>query len=164
MPALNPAMLRILFVCTGNICRSPTAAGVFRHHAAAAGLVDWVRVDSAGTHDFHVGAPPDPRAQLAAARRGYDLSGMRGRVVIRRDFSEFDYVLAMDRQNLRHLKPLCPSEHASKLELLLEYASGTTDLEVPDPYNGTDDDFEYVLDLVENASRGLLQDVRRRLG
>ena len=120
-------LIKVLFVCTGNICRSPTAEAMLLQRAAAAGLADRIKVDSAGTHDYHVGDPPDPRAQEAAARRGYDLSRLRGRQVVRRDFVEFDYVLAMDRANLKALAPLCPAEHAPKLRLFMEFARGSTE-------------------------------------
>src|SRR5215467_7453922 len=109
--------IAVLFVCTGNICRSPSAEGLLLQRVAAAGLTDRIKVDSAGTHDYHVGDAPDLRAQQAAARRGYDLSRLRGRQVIRRDFIEFDYVLAMDQHNLKALAPICPREHAGKLKL-----------------------------------------------
>ncbi len=156
-------VLRVLFVCTGNICRSPSAEGMFLHKVAQAGLADRIKVDSAGTHDFHVGDAPDLRAQEAAIRRGYDLSGLRGRQVIRRDFIEFDYVLAMDRQNLKALAPICPREHAGKLKLFMEFARNAVDFEVPDPYGGTDEDFNSVLDMLEAAAEGLLAHLRQRL-
>ena len=156
-------VIRVLFVCLANICRSPSAEGMFLKRVAAAGLSDRIKVDSAGTHDYHVGDAPDPRAQEIAARRGYDLSGLRGRQVIRRDFIEFDYVLAMDQMNLKALKPICPREHAGKLKLFMEFAPGAVDLEVPDPYGGEEQDFEYVLDLLESAGAGLLAHLRQRL-
>ncbi len=155
--------IRVLFVCTGNICRSPTAEAVLTQRVAAAGLADRIKVDSAGTHDFHVGDAPDPRAQETAARRGYDLSKQRGRQVIRRDFVEFDYVLAMDQTNVRALAPLCPAEHAGKLRLIMEFARGSTEREVPDPYNGGSQDFDWVLDLLEAATDGLLEHLRAQL-
>lgn len=155
--------IKVLFVCTGNICRSPSAEGVFRHYVAQAGLSDQIKTDSAGTHDYHVGDIPDPRAQNAAAKRGYDISTLRGRQVIRRDFVEYDYVLAMDQLNMRHLAPLCPPEHAHKLRLFMEFAYEATTREVPDPYYGTPRDFESVLDLLEAAAEGLLDHVRAQL-
>ena len=155
--------IRVLFVCTGNICRSPSAEGLFLHKVAQAGLSDRIKVDSAGTHDFHVGDAPDPRAQEAASRRGYDLSNLRGRQVIRRDFLEFDYVLAMDQLNLKSLKPICPPEQAHKLKLFMEFAPGVEDLEVPEPYQGEDEDFEAVLDRLEVAADGLLAHLREQL-
>jgi low molecular weight protein-tyrosine phosphatase len=156
-------IIKVLFVCTGNICRSPTAEAVLLQRVAAAGLADRIKVDSAGTHDFHVGDAPDPRAQETAARRGYDLSKLRGRQVIRRDFVEFDYVLAMDHANVRALALLCPAEHAQKLRLIMEFARGSTEREVPDPYNGGSQDFDWVLDLLEAAMDGLLEHLRAQL-
>lgn len=155
--------VKVLFVCMGNICRSPTAEGVFRHLVEQSGLKALVTSDSAGTHGYHVGDPPDARAQQAAARRGYDLTTLRGRQVSRCDFVEYDYVLAMDEDNLRLLERLCPQEHAGKLKLLMEFSPGSAAREVPDPYYGGSDEFERVLDLVEQASRGLLAHVRERI-
>lgn len=152
--------IRVLFVCMGNICRSPTAEGVFRHFVERAGLAGRVASDSAGTHDYHIGDPPDARAQRAAARRGYDLSSLRGRQVSRSDFLMFDYVLAMDEANLRLLERLCPQEHTRKLRLFMEFSADPAMREVPDPYYGTADGFERVLDLVEQASRGLIEHLR----
>ncbi len=154
---------KVLFVCMGNICRSPTAEGVFKHFVERAGLAERVMSDSAGTHDYHVGDPPDARAQKAAALRGYDLSTLRGRQVSRRDFSEFDYVLAMDETNLRLLERLCPQECTSKLKLFMEFGADLGVREVPDPYYGTVEGFERVLDLVEQASRGLIEHLRDRI-
>lgn len=155
--------IKILFVCMGNICRSPMAEGVFKHYVAQAGLQDLIASDSAGTHDYHVGDPPDPRALRASERRGYDLSALRGRQVSRGDFGEFDYLLAMDEANLRALERLCPSQHAHKLKLLMEFSTGPALREVPDPYYGGEPGFERVLDLVEQAAQGLLDHLRRRL-
>jgi protein-tyrosine phosphatase len=154
----------VLFVCLGNICRSPTAEGVFRKLVAESGFADRVQIDSAGTHDYHVGKPPDPRAQEAAARRGIDLSGLRGRQATSADFEQFDYLLAMDRENLEILLEIAPEGLKSKARLFLEFApeSGYTD--VPDPYWGGGSGFERVLDLVEEAAAGLLDDIRRRHG
>jgi protein-tyrosine phosphatase len=153
--------MKVLFVCMGNLCRSPMAEGVFRQHVAQAGLDGQIAIDSAGTHDYHVGEPPDPRAQRAAGRRGYDLSALRGRQVSRADFVEFDYVLAMDAVNLRALERLCPPQHAHKLRLFMEFGAEFAPREVPDPYYGGEQGFEHVLDMVEEASRGLLEHVRR---
>ena len=155
--------VKVLFVCMGNICRSPTAEGVFKRHVAEAGLEGRVLSDSAGTHDYHVGDPPDPRAQRAAAGRGYDLSALRGRQVGRGDFAEFDYVLAMDEANLLVLTRQCPPQHAHKVRLFLEFGPDPGSREVPDPYYGGAQGFERVLDLVEHASRGLLAHVRLRI-
>jgi protein-tyrosine phosphatase len=160
---MSIAQVRVLFVCTGNICRSPSAEGVFKHQVAAAGLADLITADSAGTHDYHVGDTPDSRAQEAAARRGYDISKLHGRQVIRRDFVEFDYVLAMDKLNMKLLERICPKEQRHKLKLFMEFAPGTVAREVPDPYYGSARDFESVLDLLEAASVGLLEHLRERL-
>ena len=161
-PAAGAKRVRILFVCLGNICRSPTAECVFRQRVQDAGLADRIVIDSAGTGDYHLGSPPDERASEAAARRGYDLSALRARQVNRRDFAEFDYVLAMDEENVRMLKRLAPAEHAHKVKLVTEFSSRPTRA-VPDPYAGGPEGFELVLDLVEDAAQGLLREVRKRL-
>ncbi len=153
----------ILFVCMGNICRSPTAEGVFRRMADESGLGELVRTDSAGTHGYHVGDPPDLRAQAAAARRGYDLSRLRARRVERTDFDRFDLVLAMDRDNHAFLAKLAPPSSAHKLEMMLRYARSARTLDVPDPYYGGDAGFDAVLDMLEDASRGLLDVLRAEL-
>lgn len=153
----------VLFVCTGNICRSPMAEGVFRHQVRQAGLDGRIAIDSAGTHDYHIGEPPDPRAQRAASRRGYDLSMLRGRQVGRPDFLEFDYLLAMDEMNLRVLERLCPPQHGHKLKLFMEFSAIRAPREVPDPYYGGDQGFERVLDMVEQAAQGLLAHLRERM-
>ena len=150
---------RILFVCMGNICRSPTAEGVFAHFVKEAGLDGKVTIDSAGTHAYHVGEPPDRRARAAAERRGYTLEHIRARRVDARDFERFDHVIAMDRDNLAALKDNAEPEHHGKIHLFLDFASGP-ESEVPDPYYGGAAGFERVLDLVEDASRGLLQRIR----
>ena len=155
--------MKILFVCTGNICRSPMAEGVFKHHVKQAGLDGRISTDSAGTHDYHVGEPPDPRAQRAAKRRGYDLSVLRARQVGPGDISGFDHVLAMDKQNLRLLERMCPSQHAHKLKLFMEFSTSHALREVPDPYYGGEQGFERVLDMVEQAAQELLDHLRRRL-
>ena len=160
---MSAQQVRVLFVCTGNICRSPIAEGVFRRHVSDAGLSDRIKVASAGTHDFHVGEAPDTRAQKTAANRGYDISKQRGRQVIRRDLVECDYVLAMDAINLRYLGRLCPAGHAHKLKLVMEFGGDPTAREVADPYEGSESDFERVLDLMESASAGLLEHIRIRL-
>ncbi|MBX3666340.1 MAG: low molecular weight phosphotyrosine protein phosphatase [Burkholderiales bacterium] len=154
-------MTRVLFVCMGNICRSPTAEGVFRRLVEAEGLAGRIHIDSAGTHDYHIGDPPDARAQAAAARRGYDLSQLRARQVTRADFTAFDYVLAMDEHNRGLLLQQCPPEHRAKVRLFLEFAAGEVPAEVPDPYYGGPQGFEQVLDLVENAARGLLCEITK---
>ena len=149
----------ILFVCLGNICRSPTAEGVFRARAARAGLADRLDVDSAGTGDWHVGHPPDPRAIAAAARRGYDLGGLTARQVGIGDFHRFDWILAMDRANLRDLSALRPRAFAGHLGLFLDIAPQLGLREVPDPYYGGAEGFDQVLDLIETASDALIERV-----
>jgi protein-tyrosine phosphatase len=154
--------MRILFVCLGNICRSPTAEGVLRVLAAREAPDLKVDVDSAGTADYHVGAPPDPRTRAAAARRGYDLSTLRARVVEPGDFERFDLILAMDEENLGTLRRRAPAMAHERLRLFLEFAPAGGPQEVPDPYYGGPNGFEEVLDLVEAASRGLIAHLRQR--
>jgi protein-tyrosine phosphatase len=156
-------MKRVLFVCTGNICRSPTAEGVFRRLVEQAGLADRIGVDSAGTHGYHVGEPPDPRTQAAASARGYDLSGLRARRIMREDFSSFDLVLALDRDHHALLARFAPPTTGHKLRLLMEFSRRSGTDEVPDPYYGGPDGFELVLDLVEDAAAGLLDHLRGEL-
>lgn len=151
---------RVLFVCMGNICRSPTAEGVFRHVVQDAGLADQIDVDSAGTHAYHVNEPPDRRAQAAAERRGYSMSDIRARPVQIEDYERFDYIIAMDRDNLALLIDQADADYHDKIHLFLEYTSGHED-EVPDPYYGGVTGFERVLDLVEEASRGLLETLQK---
>ncbi len=153
--------VKVLFVCMGNICRSPTAEAVFRARVEEAGLAEQIRIDSAGTHDYHIGEPPDARTQRTAAKRGYDMSKLRGRQVERADFSRFDYVLAMDSANLSILERLRPRDAASHLGLFLQFAERRAEREVPDPYYGGADGFERVLDMVEDASDGLLRHIRK---
>lgn len=150
----------VLMVCMGNICRSPTAEGVLRAKLARAGLAGRVTVDSAGTHGYHVGDPPDERALRHAARRGYDLSALRGRQVGRPDFERFDLLLAMDRDNLRILHRLAPPGAQDRARLLLTYGGPHRRDEVPDPYYGGADGFDHVLDLVENACDALVESLR----
>ena len=140
----------------GNICRSPTAEGVFRFHVEGAGLDKHIEIDSAGTHAYHVGEPADHRARAAAERRGMSLEGIRARRVSSDDFERFDYILAMDEDNLARLEAEAPEEHRHKLRLFLEFAQ-SGEREVPDPYYGGAAGFERVLDLVDEASRGLLE-------
>lgn len=151
---------RILFVCLGNICRSPTAEAVFRAIAARE-LADLeLAIDSAGTAAYHIGEPPDRRTREAAARRGYDLSDLRARMVEPEDFERFDLILAMDRQNLRTLEQRAPVLVRQRIRLFLEYAPEAGETEVPDPYYGGGNGFEHVLDLIEAASRGLCDALR----
>ncbi len=145
----------------GNICRSPTAEGVFRHYVAEAGLDDLFEIDSAGTHAYHVGEPPDRRAQQAAERRGFTLSHLRARRVAPEDFERFHYIIAMDQDNLLMLHEQADAAQRDRIRLLLEFGSGP-ETEVPDPYYGGATGFERVLDLVEDASRGLLESLRQR--
>ena len=152
---------RVLFVCMGNICRSPTAEGVFRETLRTRAPELHVHVDSAGTHAYHVGEPPDRRACRAAAHRGIDLSGQRARRVSTADFSAFDLVLAMDEDNFRTLSGISPPEYRSRIRLFLEFAPEAGRDSVPDPYYGGATGFEYVLDLVEEASLGLLAYLQR---
>jgi protein-tyrosine phosphatase len=145
----------------GNICRSPTAEAVFREVVRLEGQGIDVLVDSAGTHAYHVGEPPDSRAIEAARRRGLRMQDLRARVVSREDFLRFDYLLAMDQQNLEHLERLAPAGHSARVQLFLDYAPEAGFSEVPDPYYGGETGFEQVLDLIEAASRGLLSTLRR---
>ncbi len=145
----------------GNICRSPTAEGVFRKVVSDAGLAAHIRVDSAGTHAYHLNEPPDRRARAAAERRGFGLDDIRARRVTGEDFEQFDYILAMDADNLLILRESAPEHHRSKISLFLELASSSRESEVPDPYYGGASGFERVLDLVEEASRALLETLKR---
>jgi protein-tyrosine phosphatase len=147
---------RVLFVCMGNICRSPTAEGVTRTLAERSGVAAGFEFDSAGTHGYHIGKAPDARAAKAAASRGYDLSSLKARQVEETDFVRFDRILAMDRDNLELLRQACPPAHLGKLGLFLEFASSQDEEEVPDPYYGGPEGFERVLDLIEDAALGLL--------
>jgi protein-tyrosine phosphatase len=162
-PTVRPDA-HVLFVCLGNICRSPTAAGVFRTTVARAGLAARIHVDSAGTGDWHVGRPPDSRAIAAARDRGYDITGLRARQVRRSDFARFDWILAMDRSNLTALKALRPRDFTGHLGLFLELAPELGIAEVPDPYFGGSPDFVRMLDLIERASEILILHLRDRLG
>jgi protein-tyrosine phosphatase len=147
---------RVLFVCLGNICRSPTAQGVLQGMVATRGLADRIAVDSCGTAHWHAGEPPDPRAVQSAAVRGYDLSPLRGRQVNAQDFYDFDYILAMDRDNLHNLEAVRPEDFKGHLGLFLEFMDESFSDEVPDPYYGGQDGFGEVLDLIEAASKGLI--------
>ncbi|MFP4130446.1 MAG: low molecular weight protein-tyrosine-phosphatase [Halorhodospira sp.] len=155
---------RILLVCMGNICRSPTAEGVLRERLRQHACEDSVELDSAGTHGFHIGKAPDPRAQEAARRRGIDISDLRARQVDWSDYEAFDLILAMDAANAELLQADCPPGHAGKIGMFLDYAAGRQEREVPDPYFGGERGFEYVLDLIQEASDGLIDALRRRGG
>jgi len=152
----------VLFVCMGNICRSPTAEAVFREYVRRAGLAAKIEIDSAGTHDYHVGEAPDLRTQRAAQQRGFKMTHLRGRQVSALDFADFDYVLAMDEANLAILNQLAPANSTTHAELFLHYAHHHVEREVPDPYYGGADGFERVLDMVEDAAAGLLQAIREK--
>lgn len=154
-------MKRVLFVCTGNICRSPTAEGVARHLIATGGLESLIEVDSAGTQGFHAGEAPDPRARKAAAQRGYDLAPLRARKLEAEDYQRFDLLLAMDRGHLEQMMRSCPEVYRVKLRLFLDFAEDAVLEEVPDPYYGGPNGFEYVLDLCEQGVDGLLQQLTR---
>jgi protein-tyrosine phosphatase len=151
----------VLFVCMGNICRSPTADGVFRHKVQQHGLQELVVVDSAGTHNYHPGSPPDSRSQEHAARRGYDLSDLRARQITDADFERFDLILAMDWDNLALIQDICPPKHQKKVRRMTEFCLNMDSPVVPDPYNDGPSAFELVLDLVEDASDGLIRHVQR---
>ncbi|HWY93549.1 MAG TPA: low molecular weight protein-tyrosine-phosphatase [Steroidobacteraceae bacterium] len=155
------AVRRVLFVCLGNICRSPTAEGVFRHLLRQEAPELQVEVDSAGTADYHLGEPPDLRSQRAAMRRGIDLGGLRARQVTPADFARFDLILAMDRANLLELEAMRPKDSRARVRLFLEYAPELKRLEVPDPYYRDASGFEEVLDFSAAASRGLLADLQK---
>ena len=152
--------MKILFVCLGNICRSPTAEIVFRQIVAREAPDLRIEIDSAGTAAYHIGSPPDSRTREAALRRGYDMSALRARVVEPQDFGRFDLILAMDRQNFDTLRRGAPAAAQARIRLFLEFAPDAGETEVPDPYYGGPNGFEEVLDLVEAAARGLLQHVR----
>ena len=156
-------MVKVLFVCLGNICRSPLAEGVFRELVARQGLAGRIATDSCGTQSYHVGEAPDRRARAAALERGVDIGDLRARTVAARDFAEFDYVLAMDRDNQRHIEALRPPGSKAHVALLLDFAPELGVREVPDPYYGGTEGFEHVLDLVEAGARGLLAKIRREL-
>jgi protein-tyrosine phosphatase len=153
----------VLFVCMGNICRSPTAHGVFQHKVDAAGLQDHIRVDSAGTHNYHPDSPPDARSQQHASRRGYNLSALRARQIIDADFEAHDLILVMDWDNLALAQDQSDKRHHAKIRRLTEFCETHDSPVVPDPYYGGANGFEAVLDLVEDACEGLLKHVRARL-
>lgn len=150
-------MVKVLFVCMGNICRSPTAEGVFRHFLKMHGLENRIEADSAGTHGYHVGESPDLRTQRAALERGYDLSQIRARRVAPQDMDYFDLVLAMDKSNLDNLQRMAPPEKHQRIQLLMNYAEHFDEEEVPDPFYGLGYDFDLVIDMVEDAVKGLIK-------
>ena len=155
----GPGSTTVLFVCLGNICRSPTAHGVFQSMVDDGGMGELIEVDSCGTGEWHVGEAPDRRATAKAAKRGYDLSDLRARQFETADFSRFDYILAMDVKNLATLKDMRPQNHPGHLGLFLSFAENVELKEVPDPYYGGANGFNHVLDLVEWASEGLLREI-----
>ncbi|ELY22096.1 low molecular weight protein-tyrosine-phosphatase [Vreelandella titanicae] len=154
--------MKVLFVCLGNICRSPTAEGVFRRALERAGLADEVEIDSCGVGSWHVGKAPDARAQQAALLRGIDISDLHARQLSEHDFTQFDYVLGMDQDNLRAMRELKPANSQAHVGLFLDFA-GTPGAEVPDPYFGGDEGFEKALDMIEAASEGLIRHLKREL-
>ena len=147
----------VLFVCTGNICRSPTAEGLFRRMVDNSSLAGQVDIDSAGTHGYHVGSPPDARSIEHAATRGIDITGLRGRQISASDFERFDYILVADQLNMKFLHAMCPTRLQHKLEYLLDYGSDDAKFEIPDPYTGDPKDFETALDLIKDGCEGLLE-------
>ena len=154
-------MVKVLFVCTGNICRSPTAEGVFRRMVEDTGLDGRISADSAGTEGFHIGESPDSRSAQAARARGYPIDDLRARQVRPRDFESFDLILAMDRGHLGQLRRLCPPELAGRVKLFLDYAPWAGTRDVPDPYYGGPGGFTRVLDLIEAGCRGVLEALER---
>lgn len=154
-------MIKVLFVCLGNICRSPTAEGVFRKLVREESLEHLFEIDSAGTHAYHIGEPPDERARDACARRGIDIKHLSGRKAVPEDLEKFDYVLAMDRENFNDLIDICPAGHEARVRLFMEFAPNWPENEVPDPYFGGVSGFDRVLDMIEDAARGLLNEIRR---
>ncbi len=156
--------MNILMVCTGNICRSPTAEGMLRHYLTEAGLADHVRVDSAGTHDYHIGDAPDPRSIRHAHAAGIDISGLRARQVSRTDFQNFDLLLAMDGGHLHALQHMAPPALRARAKLYLDFAPAQPLRDMPDPYYGNADGFDLVLRLCHAGSGGLLTHIRQTLG
>ena len=155
-------MVSVLFVCLGNICRSPSAEGVFRNLVKSSNLSQKIIVDSAGTSDWHIGKAPDPRAQLMAKQRNIDLQFLRARQIAIDDFSNYDYVIAMDNSNKENLLQICPDNQKHRVHLFLDFTDKFTEIEVPDPYYGGDEGFEHVFDMIMEASRGLLDDIQQQ--
>lgn len=160
MKAPNPNRVKVLLICMGNICRSPTAHAVFRHLVQEHGLTELIEIDSAGTHAYHVGNPPDSRSMQTARKRGIDMSDLRARQVDLGDFYHYDYLIAMDDYNLSLLQEMAPRDMAHKLSLFLSFAPHLKEREVPDPYYGGADGFELVFDMVQAASEGLLSHIK----
>ena len=154
--------VKVLFVCMGNICRSPTAHGVFQTLVDQQKLSDRIQVDSAGTHSYHTGSPPDPRSQATARERGIDLSTLRARRFVSSDFIDFDYIIGMDGTNLADMLAIKPDQYEARVGLMLEYSETASQKEVPDPYFG-ESGFDVVFDLIDDASRGLLRHIRDEL-
>jgi protein-tyrosine phosphatase len=157
-------MIKVLFVCTGNICRSPMAEGMFRQAVRDAGLEKQVQIDSAGTHSAHIGDPPDQRAQQASRKRGVDISGLRGRQVADRDFSEYDYILVMDSANYNHLTRRAPEQFHGKIQRLLSFSRKYPNLDVPDPYYGGAQGFDENLDMIQDAIQNLVREINGQNG
>jgi protein-tyrosine phosphatase len=157
MPTQQP--IKVLFVCMGNICRSPTAHGVFQALVDKHDLGAAIQVDSAGTHSYHIGSPPDPRSQATANQHGIDLSALRARRFVSADFTGFDYLLGMDQANIADMRAIRPEAASARLQLMLEYSQQFSQREVPDPYFG-DDGFELVFEMIDDAARGLLRHIR----
>lgn len=157
------SQVSVMFVCMGNICRSPTAHGVFRHLVHRAGLTDRIQISSSGTHAYHVGHPPDHRSMEAARRRGIDISDLRAQQIRADDFEQYDYILVMDHANHELIMQACPETMQHKVRYFLEFAPQYKVIEVPDPYYGSGNGFERVLDMVEDASKGLLYTLKKEL-
>lgn len=153
----------VLFVCLGNICRSPTSEGVFRSVVESQALDFEIEVDSAGTAGYHIGQPPDSRAIDAAAKRGVGISNLRARRLNRLDYEKFDYIIGMDLSNYQDLVSMSPVDYKGQVRLFMDFASDWADREIPDPYYGGHDGFERVLDMIESASLGLIEDIRKRM-
>lgn len=162
LPGMEPDIFKVLFVCTGNICRSPTAEAVFRHVVVQAGLTQRIGIDSAGTHAYHVGEPPDPRSVQCGATRGFDMKALRARKVRAEDFRLFDLILAMDSDHHDHLVALQPNGSKAEVKLFLDYHPQMKGGDVPDPYYGGAQGFTDVLDMIEEASKHLLAEISGR--
>lgn len=155
-------MIKVCFVCTANICRSPTAEGVFKKRLRAKGYAGRISVDSAGTHGSHIGQRPDRRAQKLARKHGVDISNIKSRMLSHEDFVDFDYLIGMDHFNLETMKKSCPDDHKHKLHLMLDFAPNVPETEVPDPFSGKKEDFIKALTYIEASSIGLLDSIATR--